>query len=126
MNCPQNLKYTKEHIWVAVENDIAVMGITDFAQSELGEIVFIELPKENDDIKKDAVLAVAESTKAASDIYCPIDCTVSMANEELSDSPSLINTDPYKNGWIAKLSNFDKSHLDSLMTAKEYEDFISK
>ncbi len=126
MDYPQELKYTKEHIWVSVDGDIATVGITDFAQSELGGIVFVELPKEGEEFKKDAVLAVAESTKAASDIYCPIKGTVIKANEELSDFPNMVNDDPYKNGWIAKLSISDKSQIDSLMTSKEYEEFVSK
>lgn len=125
MDCPSELKYTKEHQWVEIQGDTAIIGITDFAQSELGEIVFIELPSVNDSIKKDSVLCVAESTKTASDVYVPISGDIVEVNEELEDNPSLINKDPYKAGWIIKIKNFDKAEFDGLMSAADYQAYIA-
>lgn len=125
MDCPQELRYTKEHQWVAIDGDVAIVGITDYAQSELGEIVFIELPEVDTKINKDEVLCVAESTKTASDVFLPITGTISQVNEELEDNPNLINKSPYNDGWIVKLSDFDKSDFDALMTASEYQAYIA-
>ncbi|MGI6681072.1 MAG: glycine cleavage system protein GcvH [Bdellovibrionota bacterium] len=125
MDNPQDYKYTKEHQWVAIKGDTAIIGITDYAQSELGEIVFIELPSVGDSIKKDAVLCVAESTKTASDVHVPISGDIVEVNEELEDNPSLINKDPYKSGWIIKIANFSKSEFESLMSTSEYQAYIA-
>lgn len=125
MDYPQDLKYTKEHQWVAIQGETAIIGITDYAQSELGEIVFIELPELNANIKKDSVLCVAESTKTASDVYVPISGDIIEVNEELEDNPSLVNKDPYKEGWIVKIKNFDKKEYDALMSANDYQAYIA-
>ena len=125
MDYPKDYKYTKEHQWVAINGDTATIGITDYAQSELGEIVFIELPTVGTIISKDTVLCVAESTKAASDVYVPISGKITEVNEELEDNPSLVNKDPYNAGWIVKIDSFDKAEFDSLMTDVEYQSYIS-
>lgn len=125
MDYPKELKYTKEHQWVEINGDTATIGITDYAQSELGEVVFIELPSVGTQISKDSVLCVAESTKAASDVYVPISGEIIEVNEELEDNPSLVNKEPYKAGWIVKISNFDKAEFDSLMSNVEYQSYIS-
>lgn len=119
----ENLKYTKTHEWTSVEGDVATVGVTDFAQSQMGDIVFVDLPKKGTKLEKGKQACVVESVKSAFDIYSPFDGEIIDVNEELSNDPSLINQDPYGKGWIFKLkiSNIDNSHL---MDLKEYEEFI--
>jgi glycine cleavage system H protein len=124
MECPSDLKYTKEHEWVRVEGNTAVVGITEFAQSELGEVVFVELPKVGTACKPHGQLCVVESTKAASDVYSPITGTVKEVNTALSDTPSQINSDPYNTGWMVKLENINNAELDALMSAEDYKKFL--
>ena len=104
MEFPQEYRYTKEHEWVRMEGDVAVVGITEFAQSELGELVFVELPAIGKTVAAHGTMCVVESTKAASDVYSPLAGTVSAVNEALSADPGLINRTPYTDGWIVKLS----------------------
>ncbi len=125
MSFPEELKYTKEHEWVKVDGDTATMGITDFAQSELGELVFVELPEAGKTLNQGETICVVESTKAASDVYSPISGTVSSCNETLNDKPELINESPYENGWMVKVTNFKSEDLNSLMSAEEYGKFIN-
>ena len=120
MKTPKELYYTESHEWVKIENGQAIFGITDFAQSELGEVVFVELPEESDEVTKGEEYATIESVKAASDINAPISGVIVEVNQELEDSPELINDDPYEN-WIVKIEIEDKSELDELLSAEDYE-----
>lgn len=121
---PRDLKYSKEHEWVKVEGGIATMGITDHAQEQLTDVVFVELPKKGKVVKQMESVAVLESVKAVSDVYSPVSGEVVEVNESLTDKPELINQKPYGEGWIAKLKVKDSKELDNLMTAEEYEEFL--
>lgn len=114
------LKYSKEHEWVKLEGDRAYIGITDYAQDSLGDIVFVELPEEGEELEAGDVLGAVESVKAASDIYAPISGKVVEVNEELEDAPEMINEEPYE-AWIAVLEISDPSELEDLLSAEEYE-----
>ncbi len=117
--------FTDEHEWLDVTGDEATVGITDYAQSQLGDIVFVEVPEEGKDVKKGEDAAVVESVKAASDVYAPLDGTITEGNAALGDDPSLVNTDPEGEGWFFKLTLADKSQLDGLMDEGSYKDFIA-
>jgi glycine cleavage system H protein len=123
-NVPKNLKYTKEHEWIKVEKDIAIIGITDYAQSQLGDIVYVELPKLNQKYKKGESIAVVEAVKTAADVYAPITCEVIEVNESLKTNPEKINHDPYNEGWIAKVKILNENELNELLTAEEYESML--
>jgi len=120
------LKYTKEHEWIKVEGNLATVGITCYAQEQLTDVVFIELPKIGKVVKEGEILAVLESVKAVSDVYSPVSGEVIKVNETLVDKPELINQKPYSEGWIAELKVKDLKELDNLMTAYEYEEFLEK
>ncbi len=120
------LKYSKEHEWVALEGQIATIGITDQAQDRLGEIVYVELPGVGKKISKDDPFGIIESVKAASDIYAPVSGTVVEVNEDLPESPQVINEDPYGDGWLIKVRISDASELDDLMGDKEYEEMVAR
>ncbi len=124
MEYPADLKYTKDHEWVRVENGVATVGITEFAQEELGEIVFVELPSEGDELEKGQSFCVLESTKAASDVYAPISGKIQEANTKLSDDPALVNSSSYIDGWLVKLSDINEDELGELMDAEEYESMV--
>ena len=129
MNHPENLKYTKEHEWVRVEgNGIAVIGITDFAQSELGELVYIEVDTVGDSIGKDEVFGTVEALKTTSDLFMPLSGEVLEFNSDLDesegDNPGLINEDPYEGGWIVKIKISDESELEALMDHATYMSVI--
>ena len=124
MTNPEDYKYTKDHEWIKKEGDVYIMGITSFAQEELGEVVYIDLPKVNTKVLKHASFCVVESTKAASDVYAPIGGTVVESNKVLNDSPSLINSSPFKEGWICKLTDINKEEFDSLLTSTDYESYL--
>lgn len=126
MDFPQEYKYTKDHEWVRVEGDVAVVGITEFAQSELGDLVFVDLPAVGKSVATHGTLCVVESTKAASDVYSPVAGTVASRNEELSADPGLINRAPYTDGWIVKLSGVAASELAGLMSADDYKKLLGK
>ena len=126
MNFPEDLKYTTEHEWVRVDGDIATVGITDFAQEQLGDIVFVELPEEEESIEKGDTFGVVESTKSVSDLYVPLTGTVIESNDPLLDSPEVINEDPYGEGWMIRVQMSNPGEVDSLLTAAEYEDFTKK
>lgn len=117
--------FTDEHEWLDVTGDEATVGITDYAQSQLGDIVFVEVPEAGKEVKKGEDAAVVESVKAASDVYAPLDGTITEGNEALGDDPSLVNTDPEGEGWFFKLTLADKSQLDGLMSEAAYKDFIA-
>ena len=125
MNLPQELKYTKDHEWVKVEDDIVVIGITDYAQGELGDIVFVEVPTVGEELVAGDTLGTIEAVKTVADIYMPIDGKVLEMNAELEDTPELINQDPYGRGWIAKIKIADSSQLDELLSAEQYKELIN-
>ena len=124
MAVPQGLLYTKDHEWAKVEGDTATVGITDYAQEQLGEIVFVELPKVGKEFGVHKEMAVVESSKAASDVYCPVAGKVTEVNSQLESKPELINEDCYGQGWICKLKITDKQSLQGLMDAKKYEEYL--
>jgi len=126
MSIPENLKYTKDHEWVKVEGSEAVVGITEFAQSELGEIVFVELPEVGTNCEQHGTLCVVESTKAASDVYSPLSGSVTQINDNLQGSPELINTDPYGAGWMVRLAGVSESDLENLLDAKAYAELVGE
>jgi glycine cleavage system H protein len=123
---PEVLKYTKEHEWIRVEDDLAIIGITDYAQDALGEVVYIELPSEGDEITKGEPFGAVESTKSVSDLYAPISGEVVEVNETLLDSPEAINEDPYGEGWMVRVKLYDLGELEDLMDSDEYSEFIEK
>ncbi|AKN33372.1 glycine cleavage system protein H [Clostridium carboxidivorans P7] len=125
MKLLENLKYTKDHEWVKVEGDKAYIGITDFAQHSLGDIVFVELPEVDSEFNAEEAFGVVESVKAASDIYMPISGKIVKVNEDLVDSPELVNEDPYEN-WIIMISISDTAQLNDLLDSKTYEDLCGK
>lgn len=125
MNVLKNLYYTRDHEWLKVKGNEAYIGITDFAQEQLGDIVYVELPEVEDELGKDDVFSAIESVKAASDIYMPVDGIILEVNEELLDAPELINTDAYEN-WIVKIELTDESQLEELLTSEEYEEYIAE
>lgn len=125
MNIPENLKYSKEHEWVRVDGDIAYVGITDFAQSELGDIVFVEIDTIGDTIDADEIFGTIEAVKTVSDLFMPVGGEVLELNEKLEDDPELVNTDPYGDGWLIKVKMTDASQLDHLMDASAYGEMIN-
>jgi glycine cleavage system H protein len=124
MAVQQGLLYTKDHEWARVEGDMATVGITDYAQEQLGEIVFVEPPKVGKEFGVHKEIAVVESSKAASDVYSPVAGQVTEVNTELESKPELINQDCYGQGWICKLKTTDKNSLQGLMDAKKYEEYL--
>lgn len=124
MEYPKGLRYSQEHEWVLVEGgDTGIIGISDFAQTELGDVVYVEAPELGEKISKDDPFGAVESVKAVSDLYAPISGTVTEVNDTLPDMPDLINEDPYGEGWIIKVAMSDPAELDELMTAEEYEEY---
>lgn len=118
---PSDLKYTREHEWARIEGDIATVGITNYAQEELGDIVYVDLPKEDVDIHQMNEFGVVESVKTVSQLYAPLSGKIIETNKKLSENAALINSSPYEDGWIAKIRIKDKSEIDELMTADEYK-----
>lgn len=126
MNFPADLKYTKDHEWIRVDGDVAYVGITDYAQGELGEIVFVDITTEGEVVAKEEVFGTIEAVKTVSDLFMPVSGEVIEANAELDDKPELVNEDVYGNGWLIKISVSAPSELDELMSAAEYEQMIAK
>ncbi len=124
MNLPENLKYTKEHEWIRVEGNIATVGITDFAQGELGDIVFVEIETEGENLDKGETFGTVEAVKTVSDLFMPIGGEVVEFNAALEDSPELINKDAYGDGWMIKIDMSDASELDELMDVDSYKAMI--
>lgn len=124
MSVPANLKYTKEHEWIRVEGNVAFVGITDYAQSELGEIVFVEVETIGETLAAGEVFGTVEAVKTVSDLYLPIDGTILEFNAELEDAPELVNDDAYGKGWMIQMEMNDASQIDSLLSADEYEAII--
>lgn len=125
MNFPAELKYTKDHEWVRVEGDEAVIGITDFAQRELGDIVFVDIHTVGEDVAANDVFGTIEAVKTVSDLFMPADGTVLAVNEEIDAAPELVNSDPYGEGWIIRVKLADSSVVDSLLSADEYKSEIN-
>lgn len=126
MECPEGLKYSKEHEWVLVEGKVATVGITEFAQEELGDIVYVELPEVGEKIVKDDPFGAVESVKAVSDIYAPVSGAVTEVNDALPDNPETINDDPYGDGWMIRVEMTDMDDLKDLMSAEEYAEYIEQ
>ncbi|HPQ69895.1 MAG TPA: glycine cleavage system protein GcvH [bacterium] len=126
MNVPQDLRYTKDHEWVKVGGDVAVMGISDYAQDALGDIVFLELPDVGATFSAGDAIGVVESVKAVSDIYCAVSGEVVETNEALVDAPETVNGDPYVGGWMVKIKMSDPAELDALMDAAAYEKYLAE
>ena len=124
MNVPQNLKYTKDHEWVSVEGDIATIGITDFAQGELGDIVYVEIETEGETLGKEEVFGSVEAVKTVSDLFMPISGEIIEFNSKLEADPELVNSDPYNEGWMVKVKLSDSSELDALLDAAGYAALI--
>lgn len=124
MNLPENLKYTKDHEWIKVDGDEAYIGITDFAQGELGDIVFVEVETEGEELGQGDVFGTVEAVKTVSDLFMPIDGEVLEFNSELESSPEMVNEDPYEKGWMIKIKISNPSQLDDLLAVKDYQEVI--
>lgn len=124
MNTPENLKYSKEHEWVRIEGDVAYIGVTDYAQDQLGDIVYVDVESLDEEVAKDAIFGSIEAVKTVSDLFSPLSGTVTELNEALEDNPELVNSDPYGEGWIIKLTFTDASELDSLLSPEAYTQFV--
>ncbi|ABB15449.1 MULTISPECIES: glycine cleavage system protein GcvH [Carboxydothermus] len=123
---PKDLKYSREHEWIKVDGNIGIIGITDFAQKSLGDIVFIELPGVGDEISAGDSFGVVESVKAASDLYAPVSGKVVEVNEEVIESPQLVNEDPYGKGWMIKVEISNEAELDELLSPEDYEKLLEE
>lgn len=126
MILPEDLRYSKEHEWVKADGKQATIGITDYAQDRLGEIVFVELPGEGEEFGKEETFGVVESVKSVNDIYAPVSCRVLETNDPVVETPELLNEDPYTEGWLIKVELSDPTELKDLMTAKQYEAFLKE
>lgn len=125
MNVPDNLKYTKDHEWLRIENDEAIVGITDFAQAELGDIVFVEIETEGEKLEREDVFGTIEAVKTVSDMFMPVSGEVLGVNPKLEDNPDVINKDPYGDGWMIKISMDKPEELNNLLTADQYKELIN-
>jgi len=124
MNIPANLKYTKDHEWVSLEGDVATVGITDFAQKELGDIVYVEVETLDQSLEQDEVFGTVEAVKTVSDLFLPVSGEIVEFNEGLETEPELVNSDPYGAGWMIKVKVSDSAQVDSLLTADQYKELI--
>ena len=122
-NVPEDLHYSKDHEWVRVEGDVAIVGITDYAQISLGDVVYVELPKNGETFAANESFGSVESVKAVSEVFSPVSGSVVQVNESLNDEPEKVNSDPYGEGWMIRLKMENPGEVDSLLTAAEYEDF---
>ena len=125
MNIPANLKYTKDHEWVKIENDIATVGITDFAQGELGDIVYIEVDSIGENLESESVFGTVEAVKTVSDLFMPLSGEIIEFNSELESSPELVNEDPYDSGWMIKIKLSDTNLTSHLLDSKQYKELVS-
>lgn len=126
MNFPENLKYTKEHEWVSMNGDVATIGVTEFAQSELGDIVFVEIETEGETLSQDEVFGTIEAVKTVSDLFMPISGEIVAINTNLEDAPESVNESPYEEGWMVKIKASDKSEIEGLMDADAYKSLIGQ
>ena len=124
MNIPEELKYTKDHEWVRVEGENVVIGVTDFAQKELGDIVYVDVDSEGDSLEEEEVFGSVEAVKTVSDLFMPVSGEVIAFNEDLEDAPELVNSDPYGAGWMIKVLVSDNSQLDCLLSATDYKELL--
>ncbi len=124
MNVPENLKYTKDHEWIKIDGNIATVGITDFAQGELGDIVYVEIESEGETIDQGEVFGTVEAVKTVSDLFMPISGTVSEFNSELESSPEVVNEDPYDKGWMIKIQLADGADFDELISSEDYKKLV--
>ncbi len=124
MNIPSELKFTKDHEWVRVEGGVAVVGITDFAQSQLGDIVFVDVPSVGETVAQHAVFGTIEAVKTVSDLFCPVSGEVAEFNGALDDAPDAVNRDPYGEGWIIRVAMSDPSQVDGLLSADDYKALV--
>ena len=124
MNTPDNLKYTKEHEWLKIEGNVAYVGITDFAQGELGDIVFVELPNSNDTFTQNDIFGTIEAVKTLADLYIPVSGSIIAINNNLESEPELINSDPYGEGWIVKIEISNIPEIDALLSDVDYNNLI--
>lgn len=124
MKIPEDLKYTKDHEWVRIEGNVATVGVTDFAQSELGDIVFVEIETLDEELQKEEVFGSVEAVKTVSDLFMPIGGTVIEINENIESSPELVNSDPYGEGWMIKIEINEASDIENLLTAEAYSNLI--
>jgi glycine cleavage system H protein len=124
MNIPATLKYTKDHEWVLVEGNTATVGVTDFAQKELGDIVYVEIETEGEEIAQEEVFGTVEAVKTVSDLFMPISGTIAEVNSGLEDAPETVNSDPYGDGWMIKITIGNESELDELLSADAYKELI--
>ncbi|MDX9770234.1 MAG: glycine cleavage system protein GcvH [Tenuifilaceae bacterium] len=125
MNIPAELKYTKDHEWVKIEGNEAVIGITDFAQSQLGDVVFIEIETEGEELDHEEVFGTIEAVKTVSDMFMPVAGKVIAVNEKLADTPEVVNKDPYGDGWMIRIEISDASQLEELLTAEQYKEIAN-
>lgn len=125
MNLPADLKYTKEHEWIRVEGNEAYVGITEFAQGELGDIVYVDIETKGEKVEQDEIFGSVEAVKTVSDLFMPITGTVTEVNEGLEDSPELVNSDPYGEGWMIKITIDDMAQVEALLTADAYQELIA-
>ena len=126
MNFPEELKYTKDHEWVKVEGDVATVGVTDFAQSELGDIVYVEVDTVGEEVDKEGVFGTIEAVKTVSDLFAPIGGEILEFNETIDESPETVNSEPYGAGWIVKIKVGNLSELDSLLSVEAYKELIGQ
>ncbi len=126
MEFPKELRYSHEHEWVGVEENIATIGVTDYAQEQLGDVVYVELPEVGAQVTKDEAFGVVESVKAVSDVYAPVSGTVTEINVSLPDSPETVNEDPYGDAWMIRVEMSDPDELEDLMTAAQYKEFVAE
>jgi glycine cleavage system H protein len=124
MNIPKNLKYTKDHEWIRVEGDHAFVGITDYAQGELGDVVFVEIETEGETLDKEEVFGTIEAVKTVSDMFMPVSGEVVEVNEKLEDTPEVVNKDPYGDGWLIKVALKDNAELEELLTPEQYQELL--
>lgn len=124
MNFPDDLKYSRSHEWVRREGKEAVVGLTDYAQEELGDIVYVELPSEGEEVEKETAFGVVESVKATEDLYSPVSGKVIEVNTPLDDTPEMVNEDPYGDGWLIRLEMADPAELEDLMSAEQYRAYV--
>ena len=124
MNIPAELKYTKDHEWVKIDGDIATVGITDFAQGELGDIVYVEVDTLDETLEREAIFGTVEAVKTVSDLFSPLSGEIIEFNEALEDEPEKVNSDPYGEGWMVKIKFTDASEIDALLSAEDYKEVI--
>jgi len=126
MNIPATLKYTKDHEWIKIEGSTATIGITDFAQKELGDIVYVEIETEGEEIAQDEVFGTVEAVKTVSDLFMPLSGTIDEVNGDLEDTPEIVNNDPYEGGWMIKITLNNESEVDGLLSADDYKALIGE